>query len=167
MLHTLWVLATLVSFIGALYLLKVLYRFLVDRYTYGGFILLFLIVVFIFKGFENKNSPITKVNELVFNTSNKVNYKIHQILLHKNEFNTLELNLVVNPKSENTYTLSGNSVLNGFIVGTEWSQSTLAFNEDSKKRILKYKVIGDYKWKLLGYTIYKEPRNYEGEIALN
>jgi phosphomevalonate kinase len=167
MLHTMWAIVTLVSLIGTYYVLKVLYRFLVDRYTYGGFILFCLVVVFIFKGFGNENLPRTVVDELLFNTSNKVNYKMHQILLDKNEFNTLELNLVINPKSENTYILRGNSVLLGFSIGTEWNQNTLAFNEDSKNRILKYKVIGVYKWKLLGYTIYKEPKNYMGEIALN
>ncbi len=58
--------------------------------------------------------------------------------------------------------ISANSWTTGFISGTNWKPSSIIVNTTDDKNKLAYFVDGIVEWKLLGATVYSQPKQYEG-----
>jgi hypothetical protein len=61
--------------------------------------------------------------------------------------------------------ISAYSSTNGFISGTNWKPISIIINRSTDNNKFEYFVDGVVEWKLLGTTIYSQPKEYKG-IAL-
>ena len=61
--------------------------------------------------------------------------------------------------------ISASSNMTGLISGISWNPSLIVVNKTTDNNKFEYFVIGVVKWKLLGATIYSQPKEYKG-IAL-
>jgi hypothetical protein len=61
--------------------------------------------------------------------------------------------------------ISGNSSTTGFVSGTNWKPSSIIVNKTYHNTKFEYYVYGIMEWKLLGATVYSQPKEYKG-IAL-
>ncbi|MCW3789778.1 hypothetical protein [Plebeiibacterium sediminum] len=62
--------------------------------------------------------------------------------------------------------LSANTLINGFTSGINWEVISIAMNETTDNNQLDYMVIGVVNWKLLGITIYKQPKTFKGVVSI-
>jgi hypothetical protein len=58
--------------------------------------------------------------------------------------------------------ISGNSWTTGFVSGTNWKPSLIIVNRTDDNNKFEYSVHGTMEWKLLGATLYSQPKEYKG-----
>jgi hypothetical protein len=58
--------------------------------------------------------------------------------------------------------ISGNSFTTSFVSGTNWKPSSIIVNRTSDNNKFEYYVDGIMEWKLLGATVYSQPKGYKG-----
>jgi hypothetical protein len=58
--------------------------------------------------------------------------------------------------------ISGSSFTTGFVSGTNWKPSSIIVNRTSDNNKFEYYVVGIMEWKLLGATVYSQPKEYKG-----
>ncbi len=61
--------------------------------------------------------------------------------------------------------ISAYSSANGWVVGTNWRPSSIIVNTNEQNQ-LEYEVNSTLEWKLLGMTVYAQPKNYNGTASL-
>ncbi|RIV21505.1 hypothetical protein DYU11_19070 [Fibrisoma montanum] len=61
--------------------------------------------------------------------------------------------------------ISGNSWTTGFVSGTNWKPSYILVDRTSDNTKFEYSVHGTIEWKLLGATIYSQPKKYKGIVS--
>lgn len=62
--------------------------------------------------------------------------------------------------------ISANSRTTGFISGTNWKPSSIIVNKTGDNNRLDYSVSGIVEWRLLGLTVYSQPKEYKGSALI-
>jgi hypothetical protein len=62
--------------------------------------------------------------------------------------------------------ISAYSTLTGFVTGTSWRPLNIIVNTTGDEKTVYYSVSGIVKWKLLGTTLYSQPKEYEGIVMV-
>lgn len=68
--------------------------------------------------------------------------------------------------SQKNTPISAYSGTTGLVMGTKWNPQNINILKTSDNNKFKYVVHGIVDWKLLGATIYTQPKIYEGSLAL-
>jgi hypothetical protein len=61
--------------------------------------------------------------------------------------------------------ISAYSSMTGFVSGTNWEPSSIIVNRTSDNNKFEYYVHGTMEWKLLGTTVYSQPKEYKGTAS--
>lgn len=68
---------------------------------------------------------------------------------------------------QNSIPISAFSRITGFQSGTNWKPVSIVVNQTTDSRTFEYEVDGTVGWKLLGMTVYHQPKHWKGIIVLN
>jgi hypothetical protein len=68
--------------------------------------------------------------------------------------------------AKNSVPVSAFSRVTGFQNGTNWKPVSIIVNPTTDSRTFEYEVDGTVGWKLLGMTVYYQPRHWKGIVVL-
>lgn len=87
------------------------------------------------------------------------------VTLQRNLTSSLGLSVKYGVKNNTTEMRQANCSREGFISGTDWHVNDVIVNKISRN-VCEYHISGIMKWKILGIPVYREPRQYDGQIKL-
>lgn len=67
---------------------------------------------------------------------------------------------------QNNIPVSANTWTTGFESGTSWKPVSVIINRTGNNRKFEYEVDGTIKWRLLGITVYHQPKHWKGVVVL-
>ncbi len=134
-----------------------------------GLIAAIVFLVFLFSFMKNLNEDNNnEVRKSIFSdsseiTSGKTSYA--NLILEKTSISQYELHLIYGKKvgSEIITPIHADSGMNGWVLGVVWRPLEISVDPELKNK-LKYSVNGVVEWKLLGLTVYSQPKFYKGYV---
>ena len=54
----------------------------------------------------------------------------------------------------------------GLVSGTKWIPASIIVNQTDDDKKFQYQVVGTVEWRLLGYTIYSQSKNFKGTVVI-
>lgn len=104
----------------------------------------------------------TSEDSLDRNTAALIFIKLEKTLVSKYE---LSVKYGKAKQGQMNVPISANSFTTGFVSGTNWEPSYIIVNQTEDNTKFQYNVHGIIEWKLLGATIYSQPKEYSGLVV--
>ena len=89
-----------------------------------------------------------------------------EITLEDNLTSKIGLSILVGENEPDLIILNANCYRSGFISGTNWNVENIEIDKEKNKKFCTYIVRGIMEWKILGITIYSEPKSFTGNALL-
>jgi hypothetical protein len=133
-------------------------------------VLVFGLLSFISNSNKDDNDHQSNSNQIrtwEFNSRDSVDInstRFMQIALEKTLVSKYELGIKYGKQKEGQINipLSANSWTTGFMSGTNWKATSIIVNKTNENNRFEYHVTSTVEWKLLGITIYSQPKVYRG-----
>jgi hypothetical protein len=164
-LYVSWSLLNLVLFVG----LFIYGRVLLKRYRLVSLGVSIVFVVLIVSYFSGRNTSARKsiVNFQTTVLLPGVAYP-KPLYTQLDDLQTLTIQQIITltpNRQSDSVQVSSSSYLTGFVAGFKWSP-THALVDALANRKLRYVTSGVLEWKLLGLTVYKQPKQFNGRLTL-
>lgn len=166
--YFLWLIINASILFGAIYLFFRYTRLINKRV---GTIPAVLFVVFSLSSISSISSANTEMKDktIIFNTTDSHAYtpKLKAITIDENMLSKILflIDYQYNTTKTTLIPLRAYTSQSGFIGGIQWVQNDIQINKTSANTI-SYQVRGEYSWLILGRNIYKQAKNYTGDISL-
>jgi len=108
---------------------------------------------------QSRTWQFTSEDSLDKNATFLVHIELEKTLISKYE---LGIKYGKDKRGQLNVPISANSWTTGFVSGTNWKPLSIIVNETNDNTKFAYYVNGTMEWKLLGATIYSQPKEYKG-----
>lgn len=116
---------------------------------------------------DNKESNLNQIKTWKFTSEDSLNrnatfgidIELEKTLISKYQ---LGIKYCKDKQEQINIPISANSWTTGVISGTNWKPSSIIVNRTEDNNKLEYYVYGIVEWKLLGATVYSQPKEYKG-----
>ncbi len=120
---------------------------------------------------DNKEPNAKQIRTCKFSNNDSLdNNDTHlmKIDLEKNSISTYQLGIKYGKTFQNKLNIpiSAYSNSEGFGSSTKWTPNLIILNRTNYNNKFEYNVSGIVEWKLLGFTIYTESKNYKGLVSV-
>jgi hypothetical protein len=86
------------------------------------------------------------------------------VVLERTIMSQYQLGIQYGKTSDQILPVQAYSLTTGLISGTNWKPVSIDVNTSGDDKTLQYFVIGVIEWKLLGATIYSQPKSFSGTV---
>jgi len=119
---------------------------------------------------ENKEPNSNMIKQWTFLPKDSLkNVERHstEVTVEKTMVSTSHLNIqyVVDTKNNRIVSVSASSYMTGFISGTIWKPTVITLDTTAVNNKIRYAITGTVNWKLFGFTLYTENKDYAGTTS--
>lgn len=162
-----WIIINTVALIAAIYLFYH-YTRLIYRRVNAFVAIIFVFLSLNFLGRNVQNNQKTNKIQLNTNTQSLEAEKFENIVVQDTYLSKIYLSVSYKQeyRTQTTVPLTVESYQSGLLFGRFWEQSHISLQKTSNTEF-SYIITGTYDWRLLGISIFKQSKSFNGKINLN